>query len=350
MDEKTKQQLTELDRLIEEMKAARNRAGQAMAHSQKALLYTLSMDLAAAAEEITKAGALAQEEGRFEEIALAHYAQGKALTAQPDQRQAARDSLHKAAALYHTLEDNTREAKALKELAALDAADGHWPQAIECLTQAIALLDNGSEPELAVDLHRFRTRCYLFQRKLEPALADLDAALELAQQSENDAFALEIRGEQILLQEWQSGGAAPAEWAALLQEAQQSGNLQAIADAQLQCAVQSFGAGEYRQALEQAQAARQAARDADDDIERPLRYLMASLLMADAHENLDDRPEALAALLTCKVYLETHLGPEVGRAMNMLLDTLEGRWGREGLAEAVRIYQQRVQEQGPYQV
>jgi hypothetical protein len=33
----------------------------------------------------------------------------------------------------------------------------------------------------------------------------------------------------------------------------------------------------------------------------------------------------------------------------MLLDTLEQRWGRAGLAEAVRIYQQRAQEQGPYQ-
>ena len=349
MDGRTKQQLAELDREIAEAKATGNRARQAMAHSQKALLYTLSMDLAAAAGEMAKAGALAEQEGRFEELALAHYAQGKALVNQPGQRRAARDHLDKAAALYHTLEDTVREAQALKELAALDAADNDWPRSIEHLTQAIASLDNRSEPELAVELYRFRTRCYLFQRKLEPALADLDAALELAQQSENDALALEIRVEQILLQEWQSGGAAPAGWAALLREAQQSENLQVIADVQLQRAAQSFGAGEYRQALEQAQAARLAARDADD-IERHLRYLMASLLMADAHENLDDRPGALAALLTCKVYLETRLSPELGRAMNTLLDALEVRWGREGLAEAVRIYQQRVQEQGPYQV
>jgi hypothetical protein len=344
-----REKLAELDRQIEEMKVAGNRAGQAVAHTQKTLLYTLSMDLQAAAQEIAKAGALAEQDGRFEELALAHYGQGKALLNQPGRHKAARDHLDKAAALLHILEDPVREAQALKELAALDAAGGDWPRAVERLTQALALLEDESDSALTIELHRLRARCHLFQRDPDAALIDLDAALDLAQQSENTALALEIRAEQVTIRGLAFENVMPDVLAALLREAQQGGKFQVIADIQLQGAARSLQAGEYRQALEQAQAARQAARDADD-IARPLRYLMASLLMADAQEKLGDRAEALAALLTCKVYLETHLGPQAGAQMNALLDTLEQRWGRDGLAKAIRLYKQRVQERGPYQV
>ena len=188
----------------------------------------------------------------------------------------------------------------------------------------------------------------MLRRDLDAALADLDAALDVASKLGDATLALEIRVEQMTVRSLQSK-MSPAEMATLLQEAQQSGNLGAVADVQLQRATESFQAGEYRQALEQVRAARRAARDGTD-LERHLRYLMASLLMSDVWERLGDRAESLAALLTCKVYLETHLGPEMGRAMDTLLDGLEKRWGRDGLAEAVQLYEQRVRERGPYQV
>ena len=81
-----------------------------------------------------------------------------------------------------------------------------------------------------------------------------------------------------------------------------------------------------------------------------MRYLMGSLLMAEASERLGDRPGVLAALLTCKVYLETHLGTEVGQQINAILDGLEQRWGQEGMVEAVRRYRERAEEEGPYEV
>ncbi len=351
MSSKLKEQLAELDRQIEAMRAAGNRAGEAAAHAQKALLYALSMDLQAAAQEIAKAGVLAEEEGEVEALARAHLGRGKALLNRPGQRKEARDALSKAAALYHTLEDPSGEAEALKELANLDIAAGDFQGAMEHINKAIAVLEEGGadEPERTIELYQMRSSCHLLLGDLDAALADLDTALDLAQQSEDSALALQIRVQQYTLQSLLAGGTSSEQLAALLQEAQQAGNLQATADIRLQQAAKSFWAGQYRQALEQAQAARQAAREADD-LTKFMRYLSASLLMAEAQERLEDRPGVLATLLTCKVYLETHLGPEVGRAMSMVLDALEQRWGREGLAEAVRIYQQRAQEQGPYQV
>jgi tetratricopeptide (TPR) repeat protein len=350
MSSKLKEQLDELDRQIEAMQAAGNRAGEAAARAQKALLYALSMDLQAAAKEIAKAGVLAEEEGQVDTLARVHLARGKALLNQPGQHKAARDALHEAASLYHTLEDPSREAEVLKELANLDIAAGDSQGAMEHINRAIGVLEDGeaSEPEQTTELYQMRSSCHLLLGDLDSALTDLDAALDLAQQSEDSALALQIRVQQYTLQSLRSEGTTSERLAALLQEAQRAGNLQVVGDIQLQQAAQSLLAGQYHQALEQAQTARQAARESDD-LTRFVRYLSASLLMAEAQEQLEDRPGVLATLLTCKVYLETHLGPEVGRYMNMLLDTLEQRWGREGLAEAVRIYQQRAQEQGPYQ-
>ena len=343
-----KKRLAELDRQIEEMKVTGNRAAQAALHGQKALLYALARDMRSAANEIARAGVLAEEDGQYEQLAQAHLAKGKALLNQPGQRKAAREALQKAEALYHTLEEHSQEAEALKELAALDGANGDFESAAGRLSQAITALEGSDEPELSIELYRLRARAHMLQRDLDAALADLDTALGAAQKLGNDVLALEIRVEQMTVRSLQSEGMTTGQMASLLQEAQQSGNLGAVADVRLQQATESFQAGEYRQALEQVQAARQAARDGQD-IERHLRYLMASLLMVDVWEKMGDRAEALAALLTCKVYLEAQLGPQMEHAMTPLLDALEQRWGREGLAEAVRLYKERVQERGPYQ-
>ncbi len=349
MDEKTKQKLAQLDEQIAAAKAVGNRAAQAVAHSQKALLYTLSLDLAGAAGEMAKAGALAEEEGRFEQVAQVHLARGKALMNQPGQREEAVELLENAAALYHTLEDYVHEAEAFKELARLDMMDNNLDSALSRLAKGIAVLENDAASELLAELYRTRFSCHVLRRDFAAAQEDSEAALKVAEESGDRALTLEILLEQYILRRALSDQTAPEQLANYLREAQDAGATRIADDIRLQQAAEAFMAERYVEALEMAREIRSAARDADD-IEKYLRYLMASLLMADAQERLDERAEALAALLTCKVYLEKSISPQVGQQMDLILNTLEQRWGRDGLAEAVRVYKQRVQERGPYQV
>jgi len=351
MSSKFEDQLVELDRRIEAAQTAGDREAEAAARSQKALVLALSMDLQAAAEEVARVGALAEEEGQVETVARAHLAQGKALLNQPGRRDAARDALQKAAALYHTLEDAGGEAEALEELANLALATGDLKSAVAQVDRALDVLQGGETSDLAraIGLYQMRSSCHVLLGDLDAAAHDLGVAIDMAERTGDEDLALQVRLQQHTLHSLAAGGPLPGKLAALLQEAQRVGNLQATADIRLQQAARSLWAGEYHQALEQAEAARVAARDATD-LARHVRYLSASLMMVEAQEQLGDRPGVLAALLTCKVYLETHLGQEVGRHVDALLDALEQRWGREGLAEAVRAYQQRVRDQGPYQV
>lgn len=350
-----KQKLDELDQLVERMRAAGNVAGEAVARGQKALVYATSGDLSAAAGELAKVSALAEEEGRVDELALAQMARGKALTARPADRAQAVEALDQASALFHVLQNRKQEAEALKELAVLDVIAGDLSQAEARFSRAIELLENVDEQDrdeqagadLIIDLLRLRSRCFVLQKDPDAALADLNAALALAGQRES--LALHIRVERRTVQKYIAEGATPEQLADLLRDAYRQGDIQVIGDVRLQQAAEALGDGDYRQALALAQEARQAARDAGD-LNRFVRYLLASLVMAETQEGLGDRPAVLAALLTCKVYLETHLGPAVGRHVDLLLDTLEERWGRAALAEAVREYRRRVEEHGPYQV
>ncbi len=358
MGKSRKQKLDELDRMIERMKATGNTAGEAVAHGQKALVYVTSGDLSAAAGELAKASALAEGAGRFEEVALAKLAQGKTLTARPADRAKAVETLDEASALFHVLENRKQEAEALKELAVLDVIAGDLGQAEARFSRAIELLENVSENEdekeqasadLIIDLLRLRSRCHVLKKDPAAALADLDAALALASAQRRESLALHTRVERRTVQKFIAEGATPEVQADILRDAYQAGNIQVIGDVQLQQAAEALGDGDDRQALELAQEARQTARDAED-LNRFVRYLFASLVMAEAQEGLGDRPAVLAALLTCKVYLETHLGSEVGRHVDLLLDRLEERWGRDALVEAVHEYRRRVEEHGPYQV
>ncbi len=349
MNQAAKAQLAELDLEIERMRAAGNRVGQAAVHSHKALLYALSMDMRSAAREMTHAGTLAEKEWRFEDMAATQLTRGKSLMHHFGQHKAARTALHKAASLYHTLGNYVHEAEALKALASLDIGAHHFKCAIARLNRAIVLLGGSDKTTLAVELHWLRARCHVLRRDLESALTDLNTALNLAQQGGNSTLALQVWVERQATRQLLSTGLTGKQFAALLQKAQVMANLQGAGDIQLQRAIESFQSGRYRQALEQAQAARQLARDASDHTKHG-RYLLSSLLIAEAEEKSNNRPGVLVALLTCKIYLGTHLGQEVNRHMNVLLDELKLRWGREGLAEAIRGYQQQVQQQGLYQV
>lgn len=344
-----RQKLHELDQVIEQMQHTGDRAGEAVAHSQQALLYALSMDLASAAEAMARAGALAQKEGRFQELAQAYLAQGKALASQPGQREQAEELLDSAAALYHTLEDELGEAEALQERALLDVSAENYEGAIEHLTRAIDLLDADDHPEPVIELQRLLSRCHLLHQEPEAALSALETALDVAQTHALESLAVEVRAEQHTLRTFFVEEATSDELDALLEQAQQAGALRAVGDIRLRQAAQAAQAGDYRRALEQARAVRRAAREADD-LPRFVRYLMASLLMAEAQEGLDDRVGVLAALLTCRAYLTAHLGESVGERVDLFLDALEREWGREALLEAVRAYRQRAKTEGPYHV
>lgn len=348
MKKQTQQKLNELDQQIEELLAAGNRAGAAAAHSQKALLYATSFDLRAAAEEMSKAGALAEDEGRFEELALAHLAQGKALVNQPGQAQKARDLLQKAAALFHTVEDAPREAEALKELAGLAASARDFEDANAQLDKAVAVLDPAQHAGQIIDLLLLRSNYQLCQTNFIEARQALDRAADLAEQAGQANLKLTISAQQHLLESFLADSASTQENLAALERLQQEalrlGNFKVAGDVELQQANAALLAGDFVAAKQHAHTVRRLATESDD-LGRFVRYLAATLVLANAHDALGERKEVLYALLTAKVYLEKNLSKLVGQQINLILDAYKQRWGEQVMNQTIREYQAWMQSQ-----
>lgn len=336
-----RQKIKELETQIASYEAAGEREAAAAARAQKAILHTMLLDFSAAAKEIARVGELAAQEGAMEELALAHLAQGKTLAQQG--MNGAAEALDKAAALFHTLELPGRQVEAVTALANFHAENGRYPSAGQAVDHALETIDAEATPGPAVDLTLLRAALHLQQGDLDAARADLDEALAFAEASGDESLILAVRLQRDPL----SGDATAESLAELLQQARRQGNLLQLNDVQLQQAALALQEGQPQAAERHAAAARTTAREQALP-DSPLRYLLASLILADAHEQMDDRVRVLAALLTCKVYLEHTLGPAVGKQINRLLDALALRWGREGLETAVRAYQAHVAEHGPF--
>jgi hypothetical protein len=339
--ENWRQKLKELEARIAAHEAAGEREEAAAGRAQKAMLHTMLLDFRAAAKEIARVGELAAEEGAMEELALAHLAQGKTLAQQG--MGGAAEALDKAAALFHTLELPQRRAEAVTALANFHAGNGRYPAALQTIDQALESIDAETTPAPAVDLILLRAALHLQQNDLDAARTDLDKALAVAEASGDESLILAVRLQRDPL----SDEATAESLADLLQQARRHGDSLQLNDVQLQQAALALQEERSQAAVEHATAARVAARDQAMP-DSPLRYLLASLILADAHEQMDDRVRVLAALLTCKVYLEHTLGPVVGKQINQLLDALALRWGREGLETAVQAYQKHVAEHGPF--
>ena len=117
----------------------------------------------------------------------------------------------------------------------------------------------------------------------------------------------------------------------------------------LQRAQLSLADEDWDMAVEAAEAARGAARDSAE-FASPIRYLIGTLLLADAYEQTNDDMNVLRSWLTCRTYLTNTMGSSVGKGIDTVLDILSQRWGRPRMSKAILRYQHHVAQHGKFEV
>ena len=303
-------------------------------------------DSAAALERAT---ALAEQSGDGGEHAHYLYSHALVLSQLAAERERARTMWIRAADIARDAQRLDVQFKARQRLTQMRVEDGDLVGAIAEVTRVIeameALGEQGRQPGLA---HALRDRARLHLRRgisegdsaaLESAHADFGRADELARALELAELSLALRLERRSLEALMPERAAAAgDFAALRAEAEALGSNEVIGALAIEEASAAMRAGEHEDGLGHAERARQAALEGNE----PVRYLIACMLIAEAREKLGDRAGVIAILLTCKASLEQLLGKAVGRELTRVLDSLEGRWGREGVATALAEYRART--------
>jgi tetratricopeptide (TPR) repeat protein len=343
----TRETLTNLDRLIEELRAEGKLVEAAGALGQQGLIYATMQKWAESAEAFEQAAQLAVEVGEIGGEAMARYGQGMALFHLPERQEEARQVFEQAAALAEESDYHVLAAKAHYILHSFRLDAGDMPGAMTELTAGIDRLDAESEPRLALQMLQTRSSMNFLDFQFDRARSDLDQALAVAQRIGDERSTLGIRLDQQVLKSFSAGddgGSPDGLFKSLLARARQTGNRQIIGEVKLQQAISLLETGRFKQALKRAQEAREITLQSADH-GRYMRYLVACLLIAQAQERLENRPEVLATLLTCKKTFEGALGKEAGQIVVPFLDALHYRWGPEILQEALHTYQQHMQTQ-----
>ncbi len=256
------------------------------------------------------------------------------------------------------------------------AQEGMTPEARLVLLEAVALYaavgDEGQTtavahqlvqkfPELREDLRPYLGDNLPAEVQLDQLWAEVREAwqagqIELAQERLDTAVSfaythnLVTPAELTLLRQLLSltNGTITAEQMADLLEQSPTQLPAGIVDDNLHYALSYLQGGALEPAIERARQVRFAARNSHDPY-RVVRYQLASLVLAEAHNQRDERVQVLAAWLTCREFLAANLGSAGAEAIDQILDALRLRWGQEEMNTAVADYQAYTAMHGSFQ-
>ncbi|MFT5583114.1 MAG: hypothetical protein ACI9VR_000692 [Cognaticolwellia sp.] len=297
-----------------------------------------------AAQELHWAAQLALQEGAMAPHAEYLFEKGERLTHAPGLSESAARALRKACAAARVAGKLTLALSASQALVTLWVEIQAWDKAASATGEVIELLDSlGRKAELcdalekrASYLHRM-DREQPSDRSREGALRDMSRAVALAELQDDLRRSVELRLMRRILRDfvWEEG--API--SALHSELELDHDADPFADESLGQAMAALQAGMSETGNHHATAARDAALESAD----PLRYMLASLLLAEAAELAGDQPGALRALLSCKATLEKSQGKQAGHPIRLVLNALRHRWGDNAMADAIQAYSERLQ-------
>lgn len=304
---------------------------------------------AAAADAYGSMVDLATEAGDVAAQALAHYGRAAVLFMLPARREETREAFERAAQFATTVGHRSVAAKAHHALAALALERQDVPGATVHQTRALEHLDEAQEPALAVQIYRSRATLHWAALAFNRARVDLARARSLTQllpASEGAALKREIQSEEAVIAAFLREDTTPENRLDALYRLARRSGLTGPSEASLRAALAALERKDFATVAAKAEEARRHALASTHAL-RTMHYLSASVLLAGAREQLDDRPGALATLLTCKATLEREIGKEAGEPLTILLNAMAQRWGQAGLDAALKAYRAQVRATQP---
>jgi tetratricopeptide (TPR) repeat protein len=345
-----RQALREIERQIKAAQTAENFGDEIEARGRKVALLTVLQEWAQVAAELEPMAHLVAERDQTHNLAQARYAQARALCHLPDRYDEAQERFVQALALYDEVGDGKTAVSLHQHWAGLHLARGDEAALFQTLDAAFARLPTAvSDPLPHIDFYRFRAGCHAMTFNFQAALTDLEQALALVQQVGDEELLRAVEQQYEAADHLAQGEWSPELGLFIWPDLPGQPAPSLLADKDLLKALQLMQNGRFRPAFRFAQQALDNARHAPD-LYRTIRYLLASIILAQLHDQRDERVEVLIVLLRCKVFLEMGLGTAVQSTMDQFLEAMTGRWGENGRREAIRAYQDHVARHGPIQV
>lgn len=345
MSKETQTQLTQLAHAIEQSYMLLDLEGEALHRTERGAIYAQTQQWRAAALDFGRVAEIAQMVDQNQHAAQAYITQGNML-AQGEIWEQAHIAYARGAEIYETLEEYLMAAQALRQMAGYLIWTKNLDAAADLLEDGIDMLDpdEPEEAQLLIKLYETLTQLYWSLGEFEAAkevMTDAREAVgdyaEMGGVSERQNVMHRLISGQISL---------PQAWAEAMPMITEAGWV----DASLGEAILAYNDSSWELVVQSTARSRQSSREAmlaDEEDQQPLlRYLLASMLLADAQDKLGNRVSVLVALLTCRAVMIRRMGEVAGQSIDRVLDSMATRWGADGMTAAVAGYQAYVQENG----
>lgn len=286
-----------------------------------------------AAAALAEAARLAANKGRPDLQGPYTYGAALATSRVPGEDAAASQGFQEAIALARLTENVGLELQGRERLTQLELRRGNLEGALSELDTTLARVDAIDHPQARAVVLRDRAAVNQGLGKLPAALEDLHQATLAAERAQVPELALYLRIQHRALSALV--GAGPREdFSTLLADAVTLDEPELRGKVRLARAAELLREGQTQAGLDEALLLRKESLETPD----PIGYLTASMLVSEALESTGDRVGVLRVLLSTKATLERYYGKPAGQPVVLVLDSLEGRWGREVLAGALEGY------------
>lgn len=313
----------------------------------KAAKHLIKFQFKQAAAELGKVADLVGQKGQMVHAATAKFAQARAYAQMEDGILLALQTAGQAGDLATQIDAAALQGDISLFMGKLYTIQENFVEAYQAFSLAVSAFGlEATQPEKFVEALRLRAGVGTFVLLFDQADRDLMSALELAQQAGLQAEAAEIICQQDALRVFAKGELTADELGELLKIGSRFSDIQTEIEPNLQKALVMLKQKKFAPAQKLAQNSLRGARQ-EASTSGYVRYLCASVVLAEIHAAADEKVDVLKVLLRCKVYIEQAFTPAAGLFLDSYLNSFQGRWGSDVLQQAIGQYQSWVAENGP---
>ncbi len=294
----------------------------------------------AGAESLFYVAQIAVAEKEFAYAGQMYMQIGQALTRVPTRITESRNAFYQAGLCYRESGDSRNLAASIQQLAALELTEGRAENGVAMLEAATSLVTD--DVEMVVQLRALQAHYQAMAGDASAAVTTLTEALTLTTDPKT-------RQSLEQLQQWyrlaDQQDLPAGQLAQMVRQTQQKGLGQQFFDRRLLHAYELLATGKVKQTIREVMTVRKQAAAASDPM-RGLRHFQASILLALAREQQNDRVGVLGAMLTCRAFLADVYGEAQAQNVDALLDGFAQRWGADEMAMIVTEYEEQRADKG----
>ena len=312
-------------------------------HQSSAIIHLRKREFLYAAKALGDMADLIKKEGFPTDEALVRFNQARAYAKLPDHLKYTLDACYAALSLAEKANNRRLKADVCLFMAKLEIAHENFFSAHLAIGQAINLYEGlGDQLGNLIRCYHIRGGVAAFLLMFDLSRQSFLIASELAKIGDSQEKVNEIQKHRSAVVQFEKGRISTQYLSKMLKGTIQFGRHEINGNRFLNDALNELELGNHANALKLAENSQNTGRK-EQSVDGAVKYLLASIILAEIHDAKKARATVLHTLLQSKACLEKHFSSHAGgHFIKQYLDSFHVRWGKTELKHIVQKYHSKV--------